>query len=140
MQALRIEIDFITYRNAVEFRYVYEPQYRLKWDNNQPVEKKLIIRFETSEKSKIPVDLKERAPVISLSVADLFPKFHSRVLKQIGYAEFDCIYQSIEDLIGEPLNESETKILLERITNIRLTGSTRIDIFEALSRSITKKL
>ncbi len=143
VQALReSKFDLITYRNAVEFRYVYEPQYRLKWDNNQPVETKLIVRFESSERSRIPVDLKERAPVISLSVTDLFPKFHARVIKQIGNAEFDRIYQSIEELTGESLNESETKkILLEKIYKYPISQvSTRTDIFEALFRIHYQKI
>jgi hypothetical protein len=130
------DFDLITYRNAVEFRNMYETRYRMKWDNNQPVDPKLIVRFEVSEKSKIPIDLKERAVVLSLSVAELFPLFHAKVMKQLGTAEFDRIYPAIEESAGEQLNESETKkFLLEKIYKYPVSQiSSRTDIVEALFR------
>jgi hypothetical protein len=143
IQSLKdIQYDIVTYHNPVEFRYYYESQYRMKWDNNLPVESKLIVRFLTHERTKIPVDLKERAQIIQISIADVFPSLHARVLQQIGVPEFDRIYQDLDISAGEPLNEAETKkILLETIYRYQISHiTTRIDLYENLFRIHHQKI
>jgi hypothetical protein len=114
----------------------------MKWDNNLTVESRLIIRFESSERTKIPCDLKERAPVITLSITEIFPSFHPRVLQQIGITEFDTISRTVEAPVGDQLSESETKrFLLENVYRYPVSQiSTRTDLLESLFRIHYRKI
>lgn len=134
--------DIHTYNNPVEFRYYYESHYRMKWENNTPVETKLIVRFLTHESSKIPPDLKERCYIIPITISDVFPTLNAFTLRQIGTAEFDRIFQGLDPIPGEQMNESETKkFLLESIYHYPISRiSNRIDLYEQLFRIHHQKI
>ena len=136
------QYDIYTYCNPVEFRYHYESQYRMKWENNIQVKTKLIVRFLTHESSKIPPDLKEQARIIQITISDVFPSLNAYILQQIGTAEFDRICQKLAPFIGEPLNESKTKkFLLESVYRYQVSRiSNGIDLYEQLFRIHHQKI
>ena len=131
-----LQYDIYIYCNPVEFRYYYELQYRMKWDNKIPVETKLIVRFLNQDSSKIPSDLKERAQIILIKISDIFPSLNANTLRQIGINEFDRIFREFDLFTGEQLNESETKkYILESIYRYPISQiENQIDLYEQLFR------
>ncbi|MGI6449063.1 MAG: BREX-3 system phosphatase PglZ [Desulfitobacteriia bacterium] len=95
-----------TYNDPEEFRYLYELRLR---DNK---ESKVLI-LVPDEKIYVPYDLRKRSYVVSLSLAELFPKLNTQALRTKTYIDLDLLYIAYSNYFGGFLNSSETEEFLK---------------------------
>ena len=84
--------DILEFKDAIEFRYAYESQYRTIWDRGLETELVVIIHTQESALNYLPYDLLETGKNFFFSIAQVFPVFSPYVLGLLDKSLLDILY------------------------------------------------
>lgn len=102
--------ELLPYGDSVAFRAEYEEQYRTAWDSAKDAPSKaLVLHLRDNGVSDLPWDYLSRARRVSVSLADLFPKFSYTVVRQLGPEQHEALFEAYAKHATQVLGESSTK-------------------------------
>jgi hypothetical protein len=96
--------DLLAFDDPIAFRYRYESQYRPYLAPTGS--KRLVVRTEEPDTSKLPYDLLQRGHTLSISLNQLFPTLSPAVLRVLASADWDTLYQAQATYQPEALHAS----------------------------------
>ena len=96
LSALRARgFEVLPYEDPFAFRAEYEERYRAPWDRGEPgPTPALVVHLRDAEVNALPWDLVHQARTVRLSLAELFPRLASRVVRQVEPAQLAQLYQA----------------------------------------------
>ena len=102
--------ELMTFEDSVAFRAEYENRYRRAWDDCKAgPAKALILHLRGSNTSELPWDYLKQARLVSLSLANVFPKFSYPVLRQIGAEHHEALFAAQARHASQVHGEAATK-------------------------------
>ncbi|MFY9188328.1 MAG: BREX-3 system phosphatase PglZ [bacterium] len=100
--------DLTVYNNPLNFRFMYEHQYRCRWDRGE--EAYLVVTIDDRRKlAALPYDILAGGRLLQLSLADLFPRLSYPVMAELDKEYFARLYRIYQDYHGPTLGDSATK-------------------------------
>ncbi len=132
----------VVYDDPVAFRYLYESEYREKWDKKEESKTRMLLLVKNRDFRVVPYDIIKRGCVVSIGIPDIFPKLSYAIVEKIENVYFEALYQAHEEYEGKPLSDRETiEFVLDRVYGIVLQ-SVRTDaaLFKMLFRIHYKKV
>jgi hypothetical protein len=106
--------ELIPFDDHVAFRYVYESQFRTRWDNGEKTELVVVLRSSLSDLSSLPFDLLNKSRRLSFSLGELFPSLSYPVVASLDTADLDSLYKAQEEHIPGDLADNGTKDFILR--------------------------
>jgi hypothetical protein len=129
--------EVLPFEDSVAFRAEYEARYREAWDcNEQGPARALILHLRSAETSELPWDYLRQARIVSLSLANLFPKLNVGVVRQIGAEHFEALFDAQAKHATQLLGETPTKEFV--LTHIYRIGPHIISRSEDLWRELLR--
>lgn len=129
--------EVLPFEDSVAFRADYETRYREAWDHNEPgPARALILHLRSSDTSELPWDYLRQARVVSLSIANLFPKLSVSVVRQIGTEHLEALFDAQAKHATQTLGETPTKEFV--LTHIFRIGPHFISRSEDLWRELLR--
>lgn len=102
--------ELMPFEDSVAFRTEYENRYRSAWDDGKAgPAKALILHLRGSNTSELPWDYLNQARLVSLSLANVFPKLSYPVLRQIGVEHHEALFAAQARHASQVHGESATK-------------------------------
>ncbi len=102
--------EVMPFEDSVVFRAEYEDRYRLVWDSNQGViSNALVLLLRNVDATQLPWDYLEQARIVSLGLAELFPKLSYGVVRQLDAEYRDPLFDAQYRHAPQPLGEAGTK-------------------------------
>lgn len=103
--------DLLRYSNPIELRYIYESQYRSKWDLGLDCRPLLVLSADTAA---LPADMLQLGRRLSFSLAESFPKLSYAAVAALNRADLDSLYQAQKMHLSRPLGENASKEFILR--------------------------
>ncbi|KYK31512.1 MAG: BREX-3 system phosphatase PglZ [Theionarchaea archaeon] len=134
--------NVILYDDPVAFRYIYESEYRQKWDKGEETKTRILLLNKNRDQKMIPYDILQRGSVVSIGIHHIFPKLSYTIVEKVEKSYYEELYAAHEKYDEEPLGDRETKkFILERVYSIVLQSvKTDKDLFKMLFRIHYKKV
>jgi hypothetical protein len=126
--------EVIPFDDPVTFRYIYESEYRQKWDKGQETENAVLLHSRGSDPNAVPYDLLKAGKLASISIDQIFPKLSYPVVEKLGREYFDDLFEAYKRYRGGQVGETKTKeFILENVFGINpnLIRSD-VDLFRTL--------
>ena len=102
--------EVLPFEDSVAFRAEYEERYRKAWDRSeQGPARALVLHLRSTETGKLPWDYLRQARIVSLSLANLFPKLSYGVVRQIGAEHLEALFEAQDKHASQSLGEAATK-------------------------------
>lgn len=108
----------LVYEDPVAFRYAYESQHRIRWDNGEKTELVVVAPFPRSQWDRFPHDVLARGRKLSFSLAELFPKLSYTVLRKLSPQDVDRLSQVYHEFAGPPTDAATCDFLLRRVFRV----------------------
>lgn len=106
--------EVVEFQDPITFRYLYETNYRPRWEAGEPVELVVVLRSDQSDMSRLPYDLLRTGRQLSISLSELFPKLTYNEVAALEYSDLDTLYRAQGKLGPGNLGENATKDLILR--------------------------
>lgn len=136
--------EVLPFEDSIAFRVEYEERYRSAWDMGaSAASKALILQYNETDLNILPWDYLQNARRVDLSLADLMPKLHASVIRQIDNAYLETLFSAHHGFASQVLGESLTKdFLLTHLFEIsphllRRTDSFWREAFRLFYRDMT---
>ena len=100
--------DLLEYEGAIEFRYIYESQYRDR-DSNE-----LIVMVHQEALDDLPYDILQHSRHLSFNLGTLFPSLSYPIVGQLDKRYFDELYNIQENKNNSPMGDKMTMDLILR--------------------------
>lgn len=101
--------DLIPFDDPIAFRYVYESQYRSKWDKGKNTDLVVVLRSAEQQLNKLPYDLLKAGRPLTFALHQLFPKLNYPVIAGLDRSYLDAVDEGYQKHDGEQLTERGTK-------------------------------
>lgn len=102
--------DVLPFEDSVAFRAEYEERYRAAWDQGEPGPSDgLILHLRGTNTADLPWDYLREARMLSLSLAELFPKLNYAVVRQLGSEMLPPLFEAQARHAQQSLGEAATK-------------------------------
>lgn len=99
----------IVYDDPIEFRYIFETQYRAIWDTGNLQDLVIVGRSIERDRSNFPFDLESNGYILSFKLSDIFPFLSYNVVKLLNTQDWDALYQGQRQAnLSVPQGESGT--------------------------------
>ncbi|MBO8173524.1 MAG: BREX-3 system phosphatase PglZ [Bacillaceae bacterium] len=110
-------IECITYDDPVQFRYIYENNYRLEvtsYSSNV----KLVLRTADKDLQIIPFDLLQIGRQLHFSIENIFPKLSTSILRQLPKKDLDSLFSVYVQHQGSSSDHDTCDFLLKKVYKI----------------------
>lgn len=104
----------IVYEDPVAFRYVYEADFRARWDAGEEADLVVVAGAPPEDLNSLPFDVLKRARRLSFRLADLFPNLNGPVVASLDRAHLDALFEAQKHYPPDSLGETATKEYLLR--------------------------
>lgn len=102
--------DVLPFEDSIVFRAEFEDRYRAAWDQGEEgPANSLIIHVRATTVNDLPWDYRRQARTVKLSLADLFPKLSSVVIRQLDPEYLEPLFELQSKQVSQPLGETSTK-------------------------------
>jgi hypothetical protein len=121
--------EVLLYEDPFVFRTEFEERYRAAWDRGEPgPTAAVIVHWRGSDPSELPWDLGHYGRVVSLSLAQLFPRLAYNVVKQLEPEHFAVLLEAHDTELQGVRGENESKdFILERVYQLAPRSSIRTE-------------
>lgn len=121
-QALRTRgFTLFLYDDPIAFRYIYESDVRLRWDQGEHFEVIVILAGDEASLDQLPFDLVEHAQKVTLALNALFPQFSYPVLAELNADDLEALWKATVEANPGELGEVATiDFVLRHIFGIAL--------------------
>ncbi|NLU49221.1 MAG: BREX-3 system phosphatase PglZ [Syntrophomonadaceae bacterium] len=101
--------DVLTFGDSITFRYVYEANYRSRWERCEAAHLVVVVQGGPQELRRLPFDVWQRGHKLFFSLADIFPKLSYPVVAAVEKSDIDKLYRAYQNYNGPALGEKATK-------------------------------
>ncbi|MBT9173648.1 MAG: hypothetical protein DDT21_02049 [Syntrophomonadaceae bacterium] len=101
--------ELIPFEDHISFRYVYESQFRSRWDRGEHTELVVVLRSETGDLGGLPFDLLQAGRKLSFNLGDIFPNLSYPVVTALDRGELDALYEAQRGHAPGQLGDNATK-------------------------------
>lgn len=124
----------IPFDDPIAFRFVYESQYRNRWDEHQQTDLVVVLRSAEQQLSKLPYDLLKAGRHLTFALHKLFPKLNYPVIAGMDRSYLDPVDEAYLTHDGEQLTERGTKefVLKKCFGIVPELLNTPVDLLKAL--------
>lgn len=99
----------IVYDDPIEFRYIFETQYRSMWDTGDLQDLVIVGRSIDGDRSNFPFDLECNGHNLSFKLSDIFPFLSYNIVKLLNTRDWDALFQGqYQANLSVPQGESGT--------------------------------
>jgi hypothetical protein len=111
--------ELLEFTDPVEFRYVYELNYRSIWDKGENTDLVIILRLQNNELVSLPYDLLHKGRRLAFDLGALFPNLSYPVLEQFDRGMLDLLFEAQTQFSPVRLGDKATKdFMLKHVFNI----------------------
>ena len=130
LSALRSRgFELMLYEDPFVFRTEFEERYRAAWDQSEPRSTpSLIVHWRGADPSDLPWDICHCGRVVSLGLAQLFPRLAYKVVKEVESEYLATLLIAHDTELQGVRSENESKdFILERIYQLAPRSSIRTE-------------
>ena len=122
--------ELMLYEDPFVFRTEFEERYRVAWDRGESgPTPSLVVHWRGSDASELPWDIGHYGRVVSLSLAQLFPRLAYNVVKQVEPEHLAALLDAHDTELQGVRGENESKdFILERVYQLSPRSSIRTDV------------
>jgi hypothetical protein len=111
--------DIIDYLDSIEFRFVYEQNYRSHWDAGNLTDLVVVLRSADADLSSLPYDLLQCGRKLSFNLGDIFPNLSYPVIEELDRNLLDQLYEAQIAQAPDRMGDNATKdFILRSVYNI----------------------
>ena len=134
--------ELLEFTDPVEFRYVYELNYRSIWDKGENTDLVIILRLQNNELASLPYDLLHKGRKLAFDLGALFPNLSYPVLEQFDRGLLDVLFEAQTQFTPARLGDKATKdFMLKHVFNIETDLlTTEVALLRTLLRLHYNKL
>jgi hypothetical protein len=123
--------NIVLYDDPVAFRYLYESEYRVKWDRGEKTETRILL-----------LHILQKGSVISINIHQIFPKLSYPIVETLEKRYFEKLYAEYEKYEGGILGDNATiEFILDEVFNIYpFIIDTDKDLFKMFFQIHCKKM
>lgn len=115
LQAIRERgFELIPFEDNVAFRYVYESQFRARWDRGEETDLVVLLRSPAATLDSLPYDLLQAGRRLAFSLGEIFPNLSYPVVAALDRADLDALYQAQTKYLPGRLGDNATKDFILR--------------------------
>lgn len=121
--------EVLLYEDPFVFRTEFEEQYRAAWDRGEPgPTSAVVVHWRGADPNELPWDLGHYGRVVSLGLAQLFPRLAYNVVKQLEPEHFAVLLEAHDTELQGVRGENESKdFILERVYQLAPRSSIRTE-------------
>jgi len=87
--------DLVPFEDSIAFRLVYEDEYLRRWQSGDAdAPKSLVLHLRAEDASALPADYLAHGRLVTLSLAELFPRMSYAVMRQLDPAVLSGLYDA----------------------------------------------
>lgn len=122
--------ELMLYEDPFVFRTEFEERYRAAWDRGEPgPTPSLVVHWRGADATELPWDIGHYGRVVSLSLAQLFPRLAYNVVKQVEPEHLAALLDAHDTELQGVRGENESKdFILERVYQLSPRSSIRTDV------------
>lgn len=122
--------ELLLYEDPFVFRTEFEERYRAAWDRGEPgPTPSLIVHWRGADANELPWDIGHYGRVVSLGLAQLFPRLAYNVVKQVEPEHLATLLEAHDNELQGVRGENESKdFILERVYQLSPRSSIRTDV------------
>jgi hypothetical protein len=106
--------SLVEFTDSLEFRYIYESQYRARWDKGDDINLIVLTRVPAGEASYLPYDISKQGRKLSFSLGELFPNFSYPVIEGMDVNLLDILFDAQNRAQPERMGDNATKDFILR--------------------------
>ena len=121
--------EVLLYEDPFVFRTEFEERYRAAWDRGEPgPTPAMVVHWRGADPNELPWDLGHYGRVVSLGLAQLFPRLAYNVVKQLEPEHFAVLLEAHDTELQGIRGENESKdFILERVYQLAPRSSIRTE-------------
>lgn len=121
--------EVMLYEDPFVFRAEFEERYRTAWDRGElGATPAVVVHWRGADPNDLPWDIGHYGRVVSLSLAQLFPRLAYNVVKQLEPEHFAALLEAHDSELQGVRGENESKdFILERIYQVAPRSSIRTE-------------
>jgi len=121
--------EVLLYEDPFVFRTEFEERYRAAWDRGEPgPTPAVVVHWRGADPNELPWDLGHYGRVVSLGLAQLFPRLAYNVVKQLEPEHFAVLLEAHDTELQGIRGENESKdFILERVYQLAPRSSIRTE-------------
>lgn len=121
--------EVLLYEDPFVFRTEFEERYRAAWDRGEPgPTPAVVVHWRGADPNELPWDLRHYGRVVSLGLAQLFPRLAYNVVKQLEPEHFAVLLEAHDTELQGIRGENESKdFILERVYQLAPRSSIRTE-------------
>ncbi len=121
--------EVMLYEDPFVFRAEFEERYRTAWDRGEPGSTPaVVVHWRGADPNELPWDIGHYGRVVSLGLAQLFPRLAYNVVKQLEPEHFAALLETHDSELQGVRGENESKdFILERIYQLAPRSSIRTE-------------
>ena len=121
--------EVMLYEDPFVFRAEFEERYRTAWDRGEPGSTPaVVVHWRGADPNELPWDIGHYGRVVSLGLAQLFPRLAYNVVKQLEPEHFAALLEAHDSELQGVRGENESKdFILERIYQLAPRSSIRTE-------------
>lgn len=121
--------EVLLYEDPFVFRTEFEERYRAAWDRGEPgPTSAVVVHWRGADPNELPWDLGHYGRVVSLGLAQLFPRLAYNVVKQLEPEHFAVLLEAHDTELQGVRGENESKdFILERVYQLAPRSSIRTE-------------
>ena len=117
----------IKFDDHINFRYVFETNYRQFWDNDEQTSFIILVYTQNTFKD-IPYDLYTKGRKLNYQLSDIFPKLSYPIIKELDKTLLNKLYSIYLLYNGPELTDTQTIIyVLKNLFNLDLTTNIALE-------------
>ncbi len=101
--------DVLPFEDSVAFRFVYESQFRTRWEAGVTADLVVVLHAEAQRLQTLPYDLLQAGRTLAFHLGELFPNLSYPVLAALDRADLDVLYEAYVRYHPTSLGEEATK-------------------------------
>ncbi len=105
----KMGFNVLTVSDSITFRYVYELNYRSRWDRGESAQLIVVVQGRPQELHRLPYDVWKRGNKLFFSLAYIFPRLSYPVVIAMEKSDMDKLYSAYQHYNGPTLGDNETK-------------------------------
>ncbi|GAX61718.1 methylase of polypeptide chain release factors [Candidatus Scalindua japonica] len=101
--------DLIEFNDAIEFRYAYESNYRIFWDQEKHTDLVVVLRLQDTEVDNLPFDLLKAGRRLSFDLGSIFPNLSYPVIEKLDRSLLDTLFDAQQNYSPGRIGDNATK-------------------------------
>ena len=100
--------DLIEFNDAIEFRYAYESNYRIFWDQGKHTDLVVVLRLQDTEVDNLPFDLLKAGRRLSFDLGSIFPNLSYPVIEKLDRSLLDALFNAQQNYSPGRIGDNAT--------------------------------